>query len=110
MDEPVPLEIPADQLDRWRQAAEPLLILDVREPWERDICGFDGSLNIPMNDLPDRVGELPDDRPVVVVCHHGMRSLHATRWLRAQGHGRVCNLEGGIDAWASQIDGNMKRY
>jgi rhodanese-related sulfurtransferase len=106
----VPLEIGVEQLDRWRQAAAPLAILDVREPWERDICAFDGSLNIPMGELPGRAGELPDDRPVIVVCHHGMRSMHATQWLRAQGHDQACNLQGGIDAWASQIDGTMKRY
>lgn len=106
----VPLEIGVEQLERWRQTAAPLAILDVREPWERDICAFEGSLNIPMGELPGRAGELPDDRPVIVVCHHGMRSMHATQWLRAQGHDQACNLQGGIDAWASQIDSTMKRY
>jgi len=106
----VPLQVAVAELDQWRRAAKSLAILDVREPWERDICGFDGSLNIPMGELPDRIGELPRDRPVVVVCHHGMRSLQATQWLRAQGHDGACNLQGGIDAWASQIDGSMKRY
>jgi len=106
----LPLQIEVDDLDRWKRDTKPLVILDVREPWELDICAFDGSLNIPMAALPGRLGELPDDRPVVVVCHHGMRSLHATQWLRAQGHDQACNLQGGIDAWASQIDATMKRY
>jgi rhodanese-related sulfurtransferase len=110
MPETLPLQIEVGDLDRWTRDAHALAILDVREPWERDICAFDGSLNIPMAELPGRLGELPADRPVVVVCHHGMRSLHATQWLRAHGHDQACNLQGGIDAWASQIDSSMKRY
>jgi rhodanese-related sulfurtransferase len=110
MAEPLPLQVEVGDLDRWKRDAKALTILDVREPWERDICAFDGSLDIPMAELPSRLAELPDDRPVVVICHHGMRSLHATHWLRAQGHDQACNLQGGIDAWASQIDASMKRY
>jgi rhodanese-related sulfurtransferase len=110
MTDPVPLQIEVDELDRWRRGARPVAVLDVREPWERDVCALAGSIDIPMAELPDRVEELPTDRAVVVVCHHGMRSLQATRWLRTQGHGLACNLQGGIDAWASQIDGTMKRY
>jgi rhodanese-related sulfurtransferase len=108
--EAVPLEIDVGELERWRGGARPLAILDVREPWERDICAFDGALAIPLAELPGRVGELPADRTLVVVCHHGMRSLQATKWLRAQGQAHACNLQGGIDAWASQIDTGMKRY
>lgn len=106
----VPLQIEVGDLERWRQGAEAPAILDVREPWELDICRFEGSIDIPMGELPGRLGELPADRPVVVVCHHGMRSLHATQWLRAQGYDGACNLQGGIDAWASRIDAAMKRY
>ncbi len=105
-----PLEIAVGDLDAWRRAAQPVAILDVREPWERDICAFDGSIDIPMGELPGRLGELPTDRTLVVVCHHGMRSLKATQWLRAQGRSLACNLQGGIDAWAGQIDTTMKRY
>jgi rhodanese-related sulfurtransferase len=110
MSDPVPLQIGVDELDGWRGSARPVAILDVREPWERDICALAGSIDIPMAELPDRLGELPTDRTLVVVCHHGMRSLQATQWLRAHGHALACNLQGGIDAWASQIDGAMKRY
>jgi rhodanese-related sulfurtransferase len=110
MTERPPLQIAVDDLDRWRRDSHALAILDVREPWERDICAFDGSHNIPLGELPGRIGELPTDRPLVVVCHHGMRSLQATQWLRAQGREQACNLQGGIDAWASQIDAGMKRY
>ena len=106
----VPLEIGVTDLERWRHGADAPAILDVREPWERDICRLDGSIDIPMAEVPARVAELPADRPLVVVCHHGMRSLQVTRWLRMQGYGSACNLQGGIDAWASQIDAAMKRY
>lgn len=110
MTDPVPLQIEVDELERWKQSARAVAVLDIREPWERAICALTGSIDIPMAELPERVGELPTDRAVVVVCHHGMRSLQATQWLRAQGHVLACNLQGGIDAWASQIDGAMKRY
>ena len=106
----IPLEITVADLDGWRRAARPLAILDVREPWERAICAFAGSIDIPLAELPGRLDELPGDRAVVVVCHHGMRSLQATRWLRGQGRGLACNLQGGIDAWAGQIDAAMERY
>jgi rhodanese-related sulfurtransferase len=110
MAEAVPLEISVGELDRWLGGARPVAVLDVREPWERAICALPGSIDIPMAELPGRLAEVPTDRAVVVMCHHGMRSLQATRWLRAQGRALACNLQGGIDAWASQIDGVMKRY
>ncbi|HUA52852.1 MAG TPA: rhodanese-like domain-containing protein [Candidatus Sulfotelmatobacter sp.] len=110
MSDAVPLQVGVDELDRWRRGVQPVAILDVREPWEREICALPDSIDIPMAELPERVGELPTDRTLVVVCHHGMRSLQVTRWLRAHGHALACNLQGGIDAWASQIDDAMKRY
>jgi rhodanese-related sulfurtransferase len=110
MADALPLQIEVGDLERWRQGAEAPAILDVREPWELDICRLDGSIDIPMNEIPARLGELPAGRPLVVVCHHGMRSLQVTQWLRMQGYQSACNLHGGIDAWASQIDSTMKRY
>ncbi len=110
MADPLPLQIAVDDLERWQRGTSPPAILDVREPWERDICAFAGSIDVPMAELPGRLDELPGDRVVVVICHHGMRSLQVTQWLRAQGRDRAYNLQGGIDAWASQIDASMKRY
>jgi rhodanese-related sulfurtransferase len=106
----VPLEIGVADLAQWRQGADAPAILDVREPWELALCRIDGSIDIPMGQVPDRLAELPSDRRLVVMCHHGMRSMQVTQWLRMQGYDSACNLQGGIDAWASQIDLAMKRY
>ncbi|HLZ67674.1 MAG TPA: rhodanese-like domain-containing protein [Aliidongia sp.] len=105
-----PVSIPVTELDRRRKAGEAITILDVREPWELDIARFEGALAIPLMTLPTRVGEVPTDRPVVVVCHHGMRSFKAMSWLRQNGVANAINLEGGIDAWARQIEPTMGVY
>ena len=110
MTDAVPLEIGVTDLERWRQGAEAPAILDVREPWEVAICGFPEALHIPLAALPDQLDRVPDDRPVVVVCHHGMRSLQAVRWLRAQGRDQAINLAGGVDAWARTVDPAMPTY
>ncbi|HSK38354.1 MAG TPA: rhodanese-like domain-containing protein [Arenibaculum sp.] len=106
----MPLEIDVAQLHAMRRAGEPLVVLDVREPWELDICKLDDSLDVPMRTIPARVGDVPRDRPVVVLCHHGGRSANVTAWLRQQGFGNATNLQGGIHAWARQIDPSMKVY
>lgn len=86
------------------------VILDVREGWEREIAAFQPSLHVPMADLPGAIDNLPRDRTLVVICHSGVRSHHATAWLRASGFDRAVNLLGGIDAWATEIDPTMRRY
>lgn len=92
----------------------PLAMLDVREPWEHELCQIERSKLIPLAELPARSGELralgETDAPLVVICHHGGRSMQATLWLRQQGFENAINLSGGIDAWASTIDTSMRRY
>ncbi len=105
-----PFEISVEQLAELKSADRPLCLLDVREPWELDHCRFDGSLDIPLDDLADRLDEVPDNAPVVVICHHGQRSANATHWLRAAGRRQAVNLAGGIDAWARRIDVAMAIY
>ena len=90
--------------------AEPIELLDVREGWEVNLCAITGSRHIPMNEVPDRVDELPRDRALVVVCHHGMRSLQVAQWLRAQGFENAINLDGGIDEWARAVEPGMATY
>jgi rhodanese-related sulfurtransferase len=100
------------ELAAWRaDAARPApLVVDVREPWEVERCSIEGSLAIPLRELPAHLGELPPERPLVLVCHHGVRSQHAAMWLERSGYGHLFNLRGGIDAWASEVEPAMPRY
>ena len=82
----------------------------MREEDEVRLCALPGSLHIPMNLIPLRHNELPDDVPIIVYCHHGIRSLNVARYLAHVGFEHVANLQGGIDAWARQIDPTMARY
>lgn len=88
----------------------PPLVLDVREDWERRVALIEGSVHVALGELPGRVEELPDDRDIVVYCHHGNRSRAAASWLQASGRPHVYNLAGGIDSWSQQIDPNVPRY
>jgi rhodanese-related sulfurtransferase len=106
----LPREIGPAQLAAWRQEGAAHAILDVREPWEVAIAALDGALLVPMMEVPERLAELPRDRPLVVLCHHGARSWRVMAWLRAQGLGNAVNLAGGIDAWAREIDPAMATY
>ena len=99
-----------DELKRRLDDSEALAVLDVRELWELDIARLPNSISIPLNSLPTGFEILPKDRPLVVLCHHGMRSRVAVEWLRANGVENAVNLAGGIDAWAHQIDRQMKVY
>jgi len=99
-----------EALDALRRAGTPHRVLDVREPWEVEICAIDGALHVPLADLPGRLDELPADRPIVVLCHHGGRSARAVGFLRSKGFASAVNLGGGIDAWALRVDRAMARY
>jgi rhodanese-related sulfurtransferase len=86
-------------------------LVDVREPWEFETARIDGSLQIPMGDVPARAHqELDPDERLVVMCHHGIRSMNVTAWLRGQGFEHVQSLRGGIDAWAVEVDPQVSRY
>jgi rhodanese-related sulfurtransferase len=105
---------PTDWND-WLQAqsARPLL-LDVREPWEVQTASvapaeFD-VLVIPMNEIPGRLAEVPQDRPIACLCHHGARSQRVAMFLAQQGYGDVANIAGGIDAWSREHDPGIPRY
>jgi rhodanese-related sulfurtransferase len=93
-----------------RQSNAPLL-LDVREPWEYQSAHLPDSLLMPMGEVASRAHqELDPDTPIVVLCHHGARSLSVTMWLRNQGFDHVQSLAGGIDAWSRSIDPAIPRY
>ena len=105
----IPHPSPAE-LQRWRQDGKAFLLLDVRTDEETAVCALPDSVHIPMNLIPLRSNELPDGLPIVVYCHHGIRSLHTAMYLADAGFETLYNLQGGIDAWAAQIDENMARY
>ena len=78
--------------------------------WELEICGFAEAIHLPLGALAGREPELPRDRPLVVVCHTGRRSLVATRHLRRLGWSRAVNLRGGVEAYALEVEPGMARY
>lgn len=85
--------------------------IDVREPWEFAAAKIDRSVLMPMGDVPSRAHqELDPEERLVVLCHHGQRSLNVTAWLRNQGFEQAQSLRGGIDAWSAEIDANVPRY
>jgi molybdopterin/thiamine biosynthesis adenylyltransferase/rhodanese-related sulfurtransferase len=103
-------EITVQELKAWMDKKEKIELLDVREIFETEVCSI-GGINIPMNDIPKQVDQVPLDRPVVVYCHHGMRSAMIVKFLSEEfGLNNLYNLEGGIHAWASHIDGKMAKY
>jgi len=85
-------------------------LLDVREPWEYGICRIDGAHLIPMRSIPDSLQELDPGRETVVICHHGIRSRQVALYLEHQGFSRVINMEGGVAAWAREVDPAMPTY
>ena len=90
---------------------EPPLVLDVREAWEYALCHLDGAVLIPLRELPAQAGSLDPDREILVVCHHGIRSRLACRYLEQEcGFHRLINLAGGLDAWAREVDPHMPTY
>jgi len=103
------LNIDAHELERMLRAGTPLQLIDVREPVEADMVALPGSQLIPLGELESSVAKVRTDVPVVVYCHHGPRSLYATRMLRALGHENVSNLAGGIDAYAA-VQPGLVRY
>ena len=86
------------------------VILDVREGWELERCSLPGTTWIPLREVPARMEELNPNADIVVVCHHGVRSLHIARLLEHEGFSRVYNLATGVDGWARQVDPSMPIY
>lgn len=98
------------ELAAYLQAGNTPQLLDVREPWEWDRCRLPSAVLIPMRDLPARLGELDKAAETVVICHHGVRSYQAARYLESLGFEQVINLSGGVAAWADEVDPAMPRY
>ena len=97
------------QLATHLQSASPML-LDVREPWEFETCQIEGSVNIPMGQIPQQLPQLQAAAEIVVICHHGVRSQNVIRFLQQQSIDKLINLDGGVDAWAREVDSDMPVY
>ena len=104
------LEIDAETLRELRDSGGDIQLVDIRDDSEREICSLSGTIDIPMQRLPNELDRLSPDTPVVVLCHHGMRSMQAAAWLRQQGFAGAVSVRGGIDAWAQQIDPTLALY
>jgi len=90
---------------------EPITLLDVREPWEYETASIAGATLIPMGDIPSRAHqELDPEAHIIAYCHHGVRSMNVTAWLRQQGFEKAQSMAGGIDAWSRTVDGKVPMY
>jgi len=104
-------EISPGQVNAMLKRGDQFTLLDVREPWEQQKASIAPNKLIPMGDVPSRAHqELNPDEHIVVLCHHGVRSLTVTNWLRQQGFERVQSLRGGIDGWAKTVDPKIPLY
>jgi rhodanese-related sulfurtransferase len=105
------LEISPEDLHRRLQAGDDIQLIDVREEMEFEYCHLPGSRLLPLDELPRRAAEIRTEGPVVVICHHGVRSAHALGYLRQRlGRTNVLNLRGGVAAWAERVDPAFPTY
>lgn len=106
----IPDEISVHHLFALMQQGEEIIILDIREVWEFELSHINKSIHIPLSTLEEGIEELPRDKMIVTICHHGVRSRNAAAILKKYNFKYVSSLNGGVDAWALNIDPTMKRY
>lgn len=101
-----------EYLDTYQSETDklPPLLLDVRQPWEYDVCKIADSVLVPMSEIPAKVESLDLDRETIVICHHGIRSRSVGRYLEQSGFNNIINLSGGVDQWAKTVDNQMATY
>jgi rhodanese-related sulfurtransferase len=104
-------ELSALELNTYLRSCESSpLLLDVRQPWEFDVCKIDNSVLLPMAQVPERIETLDSTREIVVICHHGIRSRKVGHFLKQSGFDKIINLSGGVDQWAKTVDQKMSTY
>jgi len=86
------------------------LLLDVRQPWEFEVCKIENSVLLPMSQITAEYNTLDFDRETVVICHHGIRSRRVGRYLEQAGFSNIINLSGGVAQWAQTVDNDMPTY
>ena len=104
-------EIDPESVQRMAKGGERFTLVDVREPWEFDAARIEGAKLMPVGDVPSRAHqELDPEDHIVVYCHHGVRSMNVTAWLRQQGFEKAQSMAGGIDAWSRKVDAKVQVY
>jgi rhodanese-related sulfurtransferase len=104
-------EISPEEVKAKFDSKEAFVLLDVREPWEFQTAHMDPAKLMPMGEVPSRAHqELDPEDHIVVICHHGVRSMNVTAWLRQQGFEKAQSMRGGIDAWSRSVDGKVPLY
>ena len=104
-------EITAEEVKGKLDAGENFMLLDVREPWEFETAKISSAKLMPMGEVTSRAHqELDPEDHIIVVCHHGVRSMSVTVWLRQQGFDKAQSMRGGIDAWSRRVDGKVPMY
>lgn len=104
-------EITPEEVKTKQDAGDSFTLLDVREPWEFETARINDAKLMPMGEVPSRANqELDPEDHIVVICHHGVRSMNVTAWLRQQGFEKAQSMRGGIDAWSAQVDPSVPRY
>lgn len=109
----LPHEVSAREVKARIDAGQPLRLIDCREPGEHALTRIEGAELIPMNTVPQQLQHLEgqaEEAPLVVFCHHGVRSMNVVNWLRHQGVENCQSMAGGIDAWSCEVDPAVPRY
>ncbi len=104
-------ELPVTELNaRLKKGDDNIVVIDVREPWEVSTASIAGTLNIPMNSVPSRLDDIPEEKEIAVLCHHGARSRRIAEFLSHNGFKNVYNITGGIAAWSRDVDPAVPNY
>ena len=105
-------QISPSELAAWLsdESRDKPVLLDVREPWEFERARIEGAQLVPMREVPGRIGEIEQGKPVVAICHHGGRSMQIALFLEKAGYNNVHNLVGGVDAWSRTVDPAVPLY
>jgi rhodanese-related sulfurtransferase len=105
-------QLPPAQLEAFLQEQPDAILLDVREPWEHELAALEGSTLLPLGSLPQLAEDELEEkgRPIVVYCHHGIRSMNACAYLASLGYTKLHNLSGGIDRYTLEVDPGVPRY
>jgi rhodanese-related sulfurtransferase len=107
---PEKLEISPRDVQAMIDRGEQFLFVDVREKWEHDAARIEGAVLIPLRQIPANVQQISKAGKIVLLCHHGIRSMDAAVWLQSQGIKDAVSMSGGIDQWSREVDSSIPRY